>query len=193
MGFLDVVTEFSGVLCSIGIRHAVGGSLASSAWSEPRQTNDADFVLDLSEEQAKRLIDVCPDSYLIEPNDVMENVTRPAPFCSFQAIHIPTSFKIDCFLATTEWELAQLLRASDQEVTSTKFVPYVSAEDMIIAKCRWFDLGNRVSDRQWHDLVRLFEVQCENLERPYIEKWLTHFALMDLWQEIQKQSRMAEG
>ena len=193
MGFLATVTEFSDVLTSLQIRHAVGGSLASSAWSEPRHTNDADFIVELAAHQVDRLVNGVPDSYLIEPEEIRAVVANPSPFCMFQAIHIPTSFKIDCFVAHSEWEVLQLSRASLQEVFPGRTILYASPEDMVIAKCRWFDLGNRVSDRQWHDLVRLYEVQCENLERPYIEKWLAHFGLLDLWEEIQKQSTVDTG
>lgn len=189
MGFLDIVAEFSAILSSLGIRHAVGGSIASSAWGEPRHTNDADFLVQLDPGVAEDLLRELPEAYYAEPRDVREAARDDSPFASFQALYLPSTFKLDCFVGNSDWHGAQLDRVVFQEIRPGVSIPFVSAEDMIVAKCRRFDLGHRVSDRQWNDLVRLYEVQRDHLDAGYIERWLSQFGLLDLWAEIRAQSK----
>lgn len=184
---LKVVAEFSGFLATGQFAHAVGGSLASSAWGEARYTNDADFALALPEHRIDQFLEMLPDGYYCELSDVVSAVRDPGPFPGFQVLYEPTVFKIDCFLARGAWSLMALGRSVPLEISPGVFVPYATPEDMIIAKCRWFDLGRRVSDRQWNDLVRLYEVQRHHLDIPYIEKWLSEFGLSELWHGIVSQ------
>lgn len=184
---LEVVAEFSGLLAAGQFAHAVGGSLASSAWGEARYTNDADIAIALPEHRILQFLELLPDCYYCEPSDVISAVQDRGLFPGFQVLYEPTVFKIDCFLAREAWSLTALDRAVPLELSYGVIVPYATAEDMIIAKCRWFDLGRRVSDRQWNDLVRLYEVQRHRLDVPYIEKWLSEFGLGELWQAIVSQ------
>ncbi len=189
MNDLQIVAAYSGFLAEVGVRHVVGGSLASSAWGEQRSTNDADFLLRFTGEQLEGFLVLLPHDFTVEEAEVRASSASTEAFASFQARYEPSVFKIDNFIANDQWQLEQLDRAKPLELLKGSAVPFASAEDMIVAKCRWFDLGNRVSDRQWNDLVRLYEVQRMSLETSYIERWLTHFDLMDLWQEIQRQAR----
>jgi hypothetical protein len=45
---LKIIAAYSRFLAAIHARHLIGGSIASSAWGEQRQTNDADFLIELS-------------------------------------------------------------------------------------------------------------------------------------------------
>src|SRR3954451_1624427 len=47
---LNLLGRFVGVLDSLGIRYRVVGSMASTAYGEPRFTNDIDVVADLPPE-----------------------------------------------------------------------------------------------------------------------------------------------
>ncbi len=187
---LIIVATYSAFLSELKVRHVLGGSLASSAWGEQRNTNDADFLLDIAAEQVAEYLARLPNGYFVDSVTVGQALADTQPFASFQSLFEPTAFKIDNFIARSPWDNQQIERARLLPLQLGVQVPVASPEDMIIAKCRRFDLGNRVSDRQWHDLVRLYEVQRENLDVPYIEKWLSHFGLMDLWVEIRRQAKV---
>jgi hypothetical protein len=193
MSAFEVVAAYSRFLSGLRIVHVVGGSLASSAWGEQRATNDADFLLHLTGGQVDAFLERIPSGFFVQGSEVRAAAVSAEPFASFQALYEPTSFKIDNFVANDDWQRSKLARARLLEIQEGRTIPFASAEDMIVAKCRWFELGNRVSDRQWNDLVRLYEVQYELLDRAYIEKWLAWFGLMDLWADIQRQSKLSEG
>ena len=187
MNELQIIATYSGVLSEVGVQHLVGGSLASSAWGEQRATNDADFLLQLDRAALDVFLSQLPQGFFVEAAEVRQAVASGEAFASFQTLYEPTVFKIDNFISNSDWERQQLKRAKHLDIGGSS-VPFAGPEDMIIAKCRWFDLGNRVSDRQWHDLVRLMEVQHGKLDRQYIELWLEHFGLMDIWAELDRQS-----
>lgn len=60
-------------------------------------------------------------------------------------------------------------------------------EDIVLVKLRWFELGNRISDKQWNDIVQVLEVQHGNLDEAYLIKWARHFNVLDLLREAQLQ------
>lgn len=171
------------------MRHLVGGSLASSAWGEQRTTNDADFLVELLPGAIDAYVASLPEGFYVEESELRDAVLSTEPFASFQLLHEPMVFKIDNFVARGPWEREQFERARRFRIWEDVEVPFAGPEDILIAKCRWFDLGSRASDRQWNDLVRLYEVQCDRLDLALVERWLTEFDLMDLWEEIQSQAR----
>jgi hypothetical protein len=187
MNELQIIATYSGFLSEIGMPHLVGGSLASSAWGEQRATNDADFLLQIDSQALDVFLNQLPRGFFAEETEVQQAVASHEDFASFQTLYEPTAFKLDNFIANGEWQREQMHRAKHLEIGGAS-IPFAGPEDTIVAKCRWFDLGNRVSDRQWHDLVRLMEVQRGNLDIRYIERWLDQFGLMDIWAELQRQS-----
>lgn len=51
---------------------------------------------------------------------------------------------------------------------------------MILAKLEWYRLGNEISDRQWHDIQGVFDVQGMKLELDYLFKWANILGVTDL-------------
>lgn len=186
---LQIVATYSTFLSGLNVRHLVGGSLASSAWGEQRTTNDADFVVELLPGAVEAYMEGLPAGFYAEESELRDAVMSTEPFASFQVLHEPMVFKIDNFTARGAWEREQFGRARWFRIWEDREVPFAGPEDMVIAKCRWFDLGNRTSDRHWNDLVRLYEVQRDHLDAVLVERWLIEFGLMDLWEEIQRQAR----
>ena len=73
------------------------------------------------------------------------------------------------------------------ELFPGKEFPIASAEDIVITKLRWFVLGNRISDKQWNDIVQVLEVQQGNLDLEYLTRWANYFQVLDLLREAQSQ------
>ena len=55
-----------------------------------------------------------------------------------------------------------------------------SAEDIILHKLRWFQMGNGVSDRQWDDVLGVLKVQRKLLDLEYLKEWAAHLEVEDL-------------
>lgn len=55
-----------------------------------------------------------------------------------------------------------------------------SAEDVILAKLKWFRKGGELSEKQWRDVLGILKVQGTNLDFTYLEQMTTRFHLADL-------------
>ncbi len=59
----------------------------------------------------------------------------------------------------------------------------------MITKLRWFLLDNRVSDRQWNDIVQVLEVQEGLLDESYLDRRCEYFDVKSLFEDAKLQSR----
>jgi hypothetical protein len=131
-----------------GIRYAVGGSWASTAFGEPRFTNDVDVLGEFTEQNIGQFLDGLPDTFY---KDVEEALTAIRHGRSFNVIYMPMAFKFDFFPAAafvigTE-ELDRSIYLSDTGLAKEP-TPFVTPEDILLAKLFWFRSGGEVSEVQ---------------------------------------------
>jgi hypothetical protein len=83
-------------LGDLGVRHFVGGSIASSAHGVARASIDGDVVAELGPAHVAPLVAALRDTY-----DVPEERVREAVACraSFNVIHLDTMLKVDVFVS----------------------------------------------------------------------------------------------
>ena len=165
----------------LGIPYYIGGSVASSLYGMARATMDIDMVADLKKEQATRLKTILKDEYYIDEEMILEAIANTS---SFNLIHFDTAFKIDVFIQQRAPypQMALERRVKDKLDDEHDFEYYFSTpEDSIIAKLQWFERGNRVSERQWLDILGIIKVQADRLDLTYLTAWtkkLDLFALL---------------
>lgn len=78
----------------------------------PRSTNDIDLLVRIGEFHAQRLAAALGKDWYCEPEQIRDAIKYGR---SFNVIHIPTAWKIDLFLAQTEFHESELERASEQQ------------------------------------------------------------------------------
>jgi hypothetical protein len=101
---------------------------------------------------------------------------------SFNLIHLTTIFKVDIFIAGDEpFTQQQLARRQLRVLEPPNQNAYVaSPEDVILAKLNWYRLGGGVSERQWHDIQGVLDVQGDQLDHTYMHQWAALLELTDL-------------
>jgi len=166
----------------------VGGSFASSAWGIPRQSLNLDVEVRVDGSHVDRLYELTHTDYLGSISQIHEALESREHFRSFQILHIEETFKIDFFLAEDDpYTSSAFARAIAFELAPGHAFPFKSPEDILVTKLRWFQLGNRVSDKQWNDIVQVLEVQHGKLDGGYLEFWCDHFGVLDLLFQAQMQ------
>lgn len=166
-----VALQVIDALEDLGIRHHVAGSFASSLHGFPRQTHDVDLVVDLASHHVQSLVARLQGDFYIEPEMIEESIRRRG---SFNLIHLATGFKVDVFVAgdepfdRSELERQELLQLVDD---LPRKVQVKSAEDIVLRKLQWYELGGRVSDRQWNDILGILRAQGGNLDVGYLRSW----------------------
>lgn len=153
-------------MTSLGIRWAVGGSLASAAYGEPRATNDVDIIAALDSARARRLGQLLGDDFYFSEEAALDAVEHND---SFNVIDQRSFIKVDIFVpAAGPLGRGQLDRARDLALGASVVVPTLGPEDVVLQKLRWYELTGRSSDRQWRDLVAV--LRAADLDDDYLDR-----------------------
>ena len=168
------------VLRDLGVRHYVGGSIASSAHGVARASIDADVVAELRPEHVDRLCSALQGGYYVPEARVRDGIARKM---SFNVIHLETMLKVDVFVSKGrpfDRRAMERARASSPPTADEPPLPLASAEDTILAKLEWFRRGGEVSERQWTDVIGVLRAGVASLDRPYLEEGARELAVADL-------------
>jgi hypothetical protein len=162
------------------VPYVVGGSFASSHHGVPRATNDADLLVDLQPGQVRGLVAAITPAFYIDEELALEcsRLRR-----SFNVIHMATVYKYDLFVAHRPFDYMQLERSvpvTFDFMGEPLTCRIASAEDTILAKFDWYNIGGRTSDRQWSDISNILAVSGEHLDFAYLRNWAAKLGVTDL-------------
>lgn len=175
-----VIERLAGVLDSLGIQYAIGGSVASALYGTVRFTRDADINVQLLSANADRFYECVKGEFYISEQAMRYALSTQG---SFNLIHFETSFKIDLFVqGPGEFEQQLLIRSRKVKLTDTaaREVCVVSPEDIVLLKLRWFQETGGTSERQWGDVVGVLGVQGDALDHEYLTDWARKLGLDEL-------------
>jgi hypothetical protein len=167
---IDALAPVVSALQKIGIRYFVGGSVASSFHGAVRSTMDVDVVCELEDHQVSIFFESLADNYYGNESVMHDAVERKS---CFNLIHLPSSFKVDVFVSRGRpFDLDSMNRATLETIGDdlTLEVAIATAEDSIIAKLEWYQLGNQASDRQWDDVSRLMNLLGGQADFKYLQR-----------------------
>jgi hypothetical protein len=156
----------------LGVRYAIGGSVAASIHGIARSTRDLDVLVELSPAQAEALAaDLRADFYV--PLDTLRAAVARRSSCN--VIHLSLQFKVDLFVAGgSPMDAEELERAVSIEPVAGEAwrVRVAAPEAMVVRKLDWFRKGGGLSDRQWMDVLGILKVQAGRLD----EAWMRRMA-----------------
>jgi hypothetical protein len=168
----------------LGIRYAVGGSLASSLHGIMRSTLDVDILADLKMEHIPPLVAALSKEFYADGEMMRAAIEGQG---SFNLIHYETAFKVDIFIPKTRrFDQMQMERrilsviATDPERT----VYVASPEDTVLAKLEWYRLGGEVSERQWRDVLGVLKTRAGELDLDYLHQWAGELKVGDLLERL---------
>lgn len=168
----------------IGVSYYLVGSVASSAYGIARATLDVDLVADLSVQHVNSLTEMLKSDYYIDKEMILDAIKRHS---SFNLIHLETMLKVDIFIIKDrpyDGVAFQRKRKDtlDEEQGADEFY-FASPEDIILNKLEWFQMGGKVSERQWHDVLGIMKVQRELMDKEYLRRWATELGISDLLEQ----------
>ena len=103
---------------------------------------------------------------------------------TFNIIHTPTAFKVDVFVVSdAPFERSLIARRTNsgtEQGDPHAGLMWVTAEDIVLLKLRWYRLGNEVSDRQWSDVLGVLRTQAGRLDGAYLDTQADQLGLADL-------------
>ncbi|HEY0556553.1 MAG TPA: hypothetical protein VGG20_20025, partial [Thermoanaerobaculia bacterium] len=120
------------------------------------------------------------EAFYVSPERVAQAVSRRS---SFNLVHNGTGIKVDVFLLKADpMSLQEMTRRKTFPVSGSlgSSLQFASAEDTILQKLHWFLIGNRVSERQWNDVLGVLKIQRKNLDFEYLKDWARRIEVEDL-------------
>ena len=182
------IEEFLRRICAaLELNHVpymVTGSVASSIHGIPRSTNDLDIVIAPSRDQLFALIQTFKRlGYYAEWRDAERALQKRD---QFNIIDFPNAWKVDLIVRKNrEFSESEFARREAIDVGEFSFI-IARAEDVFIAKLEWMKISP--SEQQLHDAAGILIVQHENLEWPYVQKWVE---ALDLQEQLEAARRAA--
>ena len=179
---IRISMEVARVLEDLQIPYLIGGSVVSSLYGDPRTTFDSDLVADLQPQHIQPFSAALSRDFYVEPERIADAIRRRA---SFNIVHHRTGLKVDIFIFKNDSHSRQEMarRQMIAPLPDMGEVPMATAEDIILQKLRWYELGNHVSDRQWNDVLGVLKVQRKRLDFEYLKEWAAHLEVEDLLQK----------
>lgn len=162
------------------IRFAVGGSWASTAFGAPRFTNDIDILADFTDENLLGFLTSLPERFYVDSENAITSLRLGLPF---NVIDMESALKFDFFPAAAfaigAEELDRAIHLADTALSAAP-VPFVTPEDILLAKLHWFRQGGEVSDVQWRDIQGVLRATQGTLDREYLERAAVKLFVTDL-------------
>ena len=173
---LTVVDAFD----TLGIQYAVGGSVASSIFGEPRSTADVDVLVALFAHHVEPLIARWNAGFYVDESAVREALRTRS---SFNVVHLETMDKIDVFVAGNDLldrEQMSRRRAVQLDSEPERTIYVTAPENIVLRKLDWYRISGGVSDRQWRDVVGVIKMQGASLDRDYLDEIAVETGLTEL-------------
>lgn len=188
MELSDLLRFVAGVLNQLGIRYFVTGSTATVFFGEPRFTNDIDIVIDLPPGKISAFCAAFPaeDFYLSEES-ARRAVARRG---QFNVIHPRSGWKVDFIVAgDTPLDRSRFLRARQLSPGPDFQVSFSSPEDVILKKMEFYQEGH--SEKHLRDIASVFKISGDQIDRSYLEEWVSKLGLEDVWRQVLHRLREA--
>jgi|SRR5688572_25347104 hypothetical protein len=169
------------VLDGARIAYMATGSIVSSVQGEPRSTHDIDLVVEIKRSDASALLHAFPPpDYYLDEGAITEAIGTGG---MFNLLDVTGGDKVDFWMLKPD--------AFDQEAFARRYAEDIAGvrlfmsrpEDTILSKLRWADMCGG-SEKQLHDVLRIYEVQHDRLDIQHIETWVDRLGVRTLWERV---------
>ncbi len=160
------------------VRYFVTGSFASSVHGEFRATNDIDIVADVDAARLGPLLDELSRDFVA---DLDQAASALASGSNFNLIHRVTYLKVDVFPCVSAFDREATRRAEVIAMPADMgSLRVATREDILLAKLRWYRLGDERSETQRRDIERLVALNSGEFDDSYLRRWATQLRVDDL-------------
>lgn len=175
-----LLRRVAAALAAAEVPFMLTGSVAAAYHGAPRATIDIDLVIAASPTQLRRVVAEVLRAGLYASEEAALESHRSEGM--FNLIDPSSGWKVD------------LIHRKDRPFSREEFerrVPTVldevplavaTLEDVILSKLEWAHLGG--SGRQLEDVATLVRVRREELDRPYLDRWIAELGLRAEWSTV---------
>jgi hypothetical protein len=183
---LSVAVRVARTFDALGLRYLIGGSLASSLHGIPRSSHDADLVAEVPGRLADEIAKQLQAEFYVDADMIRDAASRGG---SFNLIHNESGFKVDVFVLTRD-PLAreEMSRRQLHDLEEGASAYFATPEDTVLQKLDWYRKGNKISERQWNDVVGVLKVQRGRIDHAYLDRWAPVLGIEELLERARRES-----
>ncbi len=177
----ELLTDVIATLKDLGIEFMLTGSHASSLQGESRATHDIDLVARLTADDVQPLLKAFEgDRFYLSDVAVADAIRQRR---MFNLLEISTGEKVDFWVLTeTPFDQSRFHRRQAVDL-GNQTVDVSSPEDTILMKLFWSKKSGG-SEKQFNDVLHVYELQADILDKEYLTHWVSALQVQDLWQRV---------
>lgn len=180
MTLTDLLRRVVDGLEATRIPYAIGGSIASMGYGEPRATLDIDIVVTLGPGSARRLLDLFPPAEFYVSAERVDAVIRSGG--SFNVIQPDTGFKVDFFVASDPIEKRQIERRIRRPLFPGVDAWFTPPEELIAKKLEYFRDGG--AEKHLRDIRSMLEISPDEIDLGVVAELVSQFGLEREWARV---------
>lgn len=180
--------EFLGRLTRLlnkaGIPYMLAGSVGSSIHGRPRATQDADVVIDPTQDQLESFLALLGQDYYVS-----RDAARDALRCRtmFNIVDLEGGGKADLIIRKDRPFSRQEFEHRCQIDVVGQMLWVAAPEDIILSKLEW--MKGRESDIQYSDALGVAVTQWGSLDLEHLHKWAGQLGVEDMLIRLLKEAR----
>jgi len=180
----EFLERLIGLLERAGIPYMVAGSMSSSLHGRPRATQDADLVIDPTEDQLESLVALLEEGYYVSRDAALDALRHRT---MFNVIDLEGGWKADLIIRKDRPFSRQEFERRCQIDAMGRMLWVVSPEDIILSKLEW--MKGRESEVQYSDALGVAVTQWANLDLEYLHKWAEQLGIEKVLVRLLKEAR----
>ena len=181
----DLLTEVTLALQQQGIEFLLTGSHASSLQGEARSTHDIDLLVRLTLDDVDSLSKIFPPDRFYLSKSAMQEAIRAGRM--FNVLETTTGERIDFWVLTdTAFDQSRFARRQTIQLPGLS-LDVSSPEDTILMKL-WWGRRSGGSEKQFPNVLRVYELQGKVLDQEYLQKWASELGVVELWQRVLREA-----
>lgn len=159
----------------LNIKYMLTGSMAMLHYAVGRMTRDIDIVIEVSNSDAKAIIEEFEPDYYVPHVRVRDAIDRKF---MFNLLHQETVVKIDCVVGK-DTKFQKTAFANRKKIQFGDFdIWTISKEDLILSKLHW--AKDTKSEMQMRDVANMLRTEYD---KNYVRTWAKKLGVEDLLEE----------
>jgi len=180
----EILKLISSFLEKYKVHYMITGAWSTIFYGRPRASHDIDFIVELHKKDLARILEVfkkLPVDFSIQLETIEEAIDKQR---MFNVLHLPSALKLDFWILTRDqFDRVRFKRRKKVKILG-QFMQMSSAEDTIIQKLRWYEMGK--IEKHIVDAAFVYQIQKKNLDKKYLDFWIRKLKLGKYFKKLEK-------
>jgi hypothetical protein len=177
----EIVVKMARALNRAGIPFMIVGAISANVYGIERNTQDGDFVIQVHTGDMQKLVTQLGEDFQLDPQLSFETLVAMGNY--FVARHLHPLFKIELFLVGEDAVSQEQFRRARKVNFQGEMLSFISPEDLIITKLRWF-LADPRRTKDVQDIRGVLAVQAGKLDMAHIRQGCAAFGTLELLEDL---------